>query len=415
MLPFLTASPFSTQKPPLPDDDTLNPLAGILKKKVGPGSPAPVGINPAAPPLRAPSGAATSGAFTPALPDASGISAVRPQPASMPDPSSLEMSAPTIAPVRPSTIPAIAGRTGDMANTPVNQAFFDYMRKGEKVDDEGNPTGEYGRSWKSVLGNALLGFSQGAARDPRNPLAAGLGGAATAGALSAINPRMGRELGFEMAVRPGIEAEQARQMEQEKAAYDSRRRALELESAESGIEDARIRRGRETEKAEYDRKKFGIDMASEEARTGLTKAQTDAARAAIDREKAVKESQVKLNEAKAESIRKGRPVLQKLVLEDGKVHSIQVFPDGTQMDWGVDVSEKQIQSRQQIAGQQEAGRNARAGQAEAGRNTRAASRGATGSAVGPTVQGVINAYKSRGITISEAEAKKRLQSRGYNK
>jgi hypothetical protein len=412
MLPFLTGSPFSAQKQPLPDDDGVNPLAGILKKKAGiTAPPAPVGINPAAPPLRDPS-VGGSKAFLPALPDASGIGAVRPQPSSFPDPSGIELNAPTNAPVRPSTIPAVAGRTGDMANTPVNKAYFDWSRQKEKRDAAGNPTGEYGRSWKDVAVNALLGFTQGAARDPRNPLAAGLGGAATAGTLSAISPKIGKDLGFEMMVRPQVEAEQARQLEAEKAAYDARRREIDLAMGEGGLEDARNRRAIEGDRAVFDRRKREVDLRGEEARTGLIQAQTQAAKEAVEREKQYKESLTKLNAAKEESIRKGKPILQKLVLEDGKVHSIQVFPDGTQMDWGVDVTEKQIQSRQQIAGQQEAGRNARAGQAEAGRNSRASAKGG-GAGGAPTVPGLIKFFKEKyKKNISEAEAQRMLQSKG---
>ena len=60
-----------------------------------------------------------------------------------------------------------------------------------------------------ALANAGLGFLQGAARDPNNPIAAGIGGAATGGAISAISPKTGRSMLFETIQRPRIEDQTA--------------------------------------------------------------------------------------------------------------------------------------------------------------------------------------------------------------
>jgi len=80
-----------------------------------------------------------------------------------------------------------------------------------------------------ALKTAGLGFLQGAASNPNDPIASGIGGAATGGLISAVSPNTGRDLQFEMVKRPEIEAEQRRKREQEKADRDKTEAALEME------------------------------------------------------------------------------------------------------------------------------------------------------------------------------------------
>lgn len=104
----------------------------------------------------------------------------------------------------------------------------------------------FGGRLKDALLTAGLGFLQGAARDPNNPLAAGLGGAVTGGAISAINPRLGRGLQFETVERPRIEDRMRREEERRKKqqAEEDRARAISM--------DALKHRGMEAEIADVE-------------------------------------------------------------------------------------------------------------------------------------------------------------------
>src|SRR5262249_52035715 len=88
---------------------------------------------------------------------------------------------------------------------------------------------------KDFATNLALGFMQGAQASPNNALAGGLGGAGTAGVISAINPLAAREYNFAMTRQPGIEAEEEKRRRIEDRAYagkleDAKLRGLEADT-----------------------------------------------------------------------------------------------------------------------------------------------------------------------------------------
>jgi len=97
------------------------------------------------------------------------------------------------------------------------------------------PTSVKGRILQALTG-AGLGFLQGAASNPNDPLAAGIGGAATGGAVSAVSPRTGRAVQFEAIQRPRIEERLASEETQRKKqmATEDRARAIRMDEARIG-------------------------------------------------------------------------------------------------------------------------------------------------------------------------------------
>lgn len=108
-------------------------------------------------------------------------------------------------------LPALPGESGPKSYSPMEAARYDYhrARMRQPGDEKYDGTGQYKRSGKDILRNTLMGFFQGAAADPRNPLAGGLGGAATAGIGSAISPQGSAEYGFQTQQRPQVERQMA--------------------------------------------------------------------------------------------------------------------------------------------------------------------------------------------------------------
>jgi hypothetical protein len=108
-----------------------------------------------------------------------------------------------------------------------------YGPDGEITHYEG--TGKYKRSLKDSLLNAGLGFLQGAASDPNNPLAAGLGGAAAGGFGTAISPMRGREFRFSALHEPRIQGQMQQEQQEtdrlrQQQMQDTLRRRLEAQA-----------------------------------------------------------------------------------------------------------------------------------------------------------------------------------------
>lgn len=107
-----------------------------------------------------------------------------------------------------------------------------YMRKGAKLDEQGNITG-FKRNWKDTLLGAGLGAARGLATG--GGLGAALGGAVGGAAVPLINPKRGREGLFEATQAPMIRANVQRGREQEnqtrqQAMQDLERRKVEAQT-----------------------------------------------------------------------------------------------------------------------------------------------------------------------------------------
>lgn len=108
-------------------------------------------------------------------------------------------------------LPGLPGESGPKDYSRTEAARYDYHRKRMKQPgEEGyDGTGQYKRSGKDIFRNAAMGFFQGAASDPRNPLAAGLGGAMVGGVGSTVSPQGSAEYGFNTVERPRLEQQMA--------------------------------------------------------------------------------------------------------------------------------------------------------------------------------------------------------------
>lgn len=113
------------------------------------------------------------------------------------------------------------------------------VRRGGTTDETGKFRAK--RSGWDMLKNASIGFLQAAAANPNNPLAAGIGGAAAGGILTAASPTLGRELLFSATQQPALEAAQARQREEEMRARVGRMEDAKLRGLEADTEMTEVR------------------------------------------------------------------------------------------------------------------------------------------------------------------------------
>jgi hypothetical protein len=110
---------------------------------------------------------------------------------------------------------------------PIETARENYMA--------GAPTGAKNRIIQALM-NAGLGFLQGASRDPENPIAAGIGGAAAGGLISGVSPKTGRGYQFETLQRPVLEDQLRRQEAQRQRQRQIEGDALKTEETRADIE-----------------------------------------------------------------------------------------------------------------------------------------------------------------------------------
>lgn len=218
-------------------------------------------------------------------------------------------------------LPALPGESGPKEYSRMEEARYDHHRSRMRQpgDEKYDGTGQYKRSGKDVLRNALMGFFQGAAADPRNPLAGGLGGALVGGAGTAISPQGGAEYGFNTMVRPQIE------------------RQMADEAVNQKLKDEQLSREQAAQRAQWEAEARPVRLEGERADIEYRRAQADAARAGmkdagLTRRK--QEADIALAEARTEAVAKGRPSYRDVVGEDGTVRTVQVFPDGSMIDLG---------------------------------------------------------------------------------
>src|SRR5262245_14057735 len=134
---------------------------------------------------------------------------------------------PTFSQPMPTMTPTIeASPTRAVAPTP----YVDPIETARTAYEAQVPTTTKGRILEAIK-SAGLGFLQAASRDRENPIAAGIGGAATGGAISAISPKTGRAYQFETFERPGIEERLRREEEHRKRqqAEEDRARAITMD------------------------------------------------------------------------------------------------------------------------------------------------------------------------------------------
>ncbi|MCI0338889.1 MAG: hypothetical protein L0226_15050 [Acidobacteria bacterium] len=156
--------------------------------------------------------------------------------------------APELPDRRDVPIPPLPGRSGQPTPySPTNAARYDYVMKGAQRDAEGNLVdgGKIKRSFGDVLKGAGLGFLRGAAANPNNPLAGGLGGAVGGGIIPAINPTMGREALFNQIYLPQMQQQQAEQQaiaaqQQQAVETDQQRRLREAQIGKTEAETKAI-------------------------------------------------------------------------------------------------------------------------------------------------------------------------------
>lgn len=213
---------------------------------------------------------------------------------------------------------------GAGATDQVGRAEFEHMVGGLKRDKNGRIQPEYKRDWKTLGLNLLKGFLQGAAGNAQHPLAAGLGGLATAGITSAISPKAAREYDFETGKRPELEHEIQRQRQLQQTGYEDKKRDLDLRGEEANIEGT-------------------------QARTAATRAGMKDS----DMIRRKQEADIALVEARTQAMRTGKPTYREIENSDGSISTVQVFPDGSMMEIGKSgkaaMGERQITSREEIA------------------------------------------------------------------
>lgn len=123
-------------------------------------------------------------------------------------------------------IPALPGHgTEPTPYDPVSSRRYDYVMEGAKRNAEGDLSGGFKRSGKDVLKSLLVGAGTGMAATG-SPWGA-LGGMAAGAGGTALAPQQGREMLFDALEMPQIQAQQARQMEQQKLEDEAFRRENE--------------------------------------------------------------------------------------------------------------------------------------------------------------------------------------------
>lgn len=197
-------------------------------------------------------------------------------------------------------IPALPGRTGGARPfDPQTKAEYEYVMKHVPRDEAGAERKlTFGERFKKSLLPALLGTVQGINASPNNPLGGAIGGAGAGFAGGMIDPTSARQYEWSQMFKPEMEAGQQQ---------------------------------REVMNAEQQRKEEGlVNLDARRAGIDHTKAQTDALRANSATNQAYRDSQIRLNEARAQALATGKPQLtDEYDPETNQMLKVQVFADGT--------------------------------------------------------------------------------------
>ncbi|HEU0179432.1 MAG TPA: hypothetical protein VFV58_34810 [Blastocatellia bacterium] len=251
------------------------------------------------------------------------------------NPRPIPAASPSGPPGGVSTIPGAGSRLREM--TDIASAANPEDPREKQLEDTKQlfMAGTPGRK-KSLLLGALRGALQGLGTG--QGIAGGIGGAIAGGAYGAADPRGLREQEFNQKVAPKI---------QQRFAYEDQRRQAARQSALDAM-------GAQKTQAE-----IGNLQSEAAARTaGVGIAQQNAAR-----QGAVSESQIRLNDARAKAAATGTPQYIDLDEGGGKIGKYQIFPNGQATRVGASgaaaISKANIQSREKVATEKEAGANAR--------------------------------------------------------
>jgi len=328
-------------------------------------------------------------------------------------------------------IPRLPGQKGaPTPYNPIDAAKYESVMSHAKRDAEGNPLGKaegggFERDWKTIVRNALLGGSAAAssARPGEDPLGRAIGGAFTAGAGSAINPQAGYEFAFDVGERPKLEAEQARgRAEQDRQRIE---RAAAMDEAIKQAQVNRIPLETEKERAQIDQIRGNLDVARQNA----------------ERQKALTQSQIDLNKARADAARTGTPQkTDRVNLATGAIETVLVYPNGDERVVGRSAEAALAEWRDREAMKRtkysESAATGRTAMGEAGakerkqmeidaeaklaagaggsklRNPSSGQAGQGGGATPEQIQRIISEAKKRGQTVTEEQVRARLKARG---
>jgi hypothetical protein len=261
-------------------------------------------------------------------------------------------------------IPRLPGQKGaPIPYNPIDAAKYESVMSHAKRDAEGDlipksEGGGFNRDWGMTLKNALLGGAAAArsARPGEDPLGAAIGGALTGGVGSAINPQAGYEFAFDVGERPKLEAETNRAR-----AEQDRQRIERAAAMDETLKQAQVNR-------------IPLDEEAERAKIAGTRAATEISRRTANRQDALTQSQIKLNDARAEAAQTGKAVMQDIVGDDGQIRTYQVFPNGAMVEKGgsakAAMNEQNIKSREKIATSHDRSAESRVGMQQGGANTR---------------------------------------------
>ncbi len=132
--------------------------------------------------------------------------------------------------------PEVVERPPLRAEAPaVAPSFIDPIEQARGAYEAQVPTTTKGRILEA-LKTAGLGFLQSASRDPNNPIAAGIGGAAAGGLISGISPKTGRGYQFETLQRPVLEDQLRRREAQRQQQRQAEADALKYQETQADIE-----------------------------------------------------------------------------------------------------------------------------------------------------------------------------------
>lgn len=301
-------------------------------------------------------------------------------------------------------IPNLPGRGGGARPyDPQAKAEYEYVMRKMPRDEDGNERKlTRGERFKGSLLPALLGMVQGvnsSGNTIRDRIGGAIGGFGAGMAGGIADPVAARQYEWQQMYKPEMDAAEERQQETLERQRAADRGLLDLEGRKADIDYRR---------AQADATRAGMKDA------------------ALERE--LRQSQIRLNEARAEAVSTGKPQIRDIVDVDGKVRTYQVFPDGTTMELGgsarAAMNEQNIGSREKIAEgrnqtavqttqMRQAGATGRTAMTQAGQDRRAAAKTGGGKSGGKVATGAqIAAYaKAQGISVEEA--RRRAESEGF--
>lgn len=298
-------------------------------------------------------------------------------------------------------IPDLPGRGGGARPyDPESKAEYEYvMRKMPRDEAGAERKMTKGERFRSALLPGLLGMVQGV-NGSRNTLDDRIGGAiggfgaGLAGGLA--DPVAARQYEFQQMYKPELDAAEERRQQTDERQQAKDRGLLDLDARRADIDYRRSQ--------------------AEATRAGMKDT-------ALERE--LRQSQIKLNDARAEAVSTGKPQIRDIVDVDGRQKTYAVYPDGTTVELGgsarAAMNSQNVQSREKIAeGRNEtavqttqmrqAGATGRTAMTQAGQDRRAAAKSGNGK-VANSAQ--IAAYaKAQGISVDEA--RRRAESEGYS-